>query len=96
MVSHFDPMIGADRPVAYSRVTLPVIQSGLTFRGPENARHTMQTWEQQIAEIVMKYAMKVDEDAKISAPLLIVPDTLFGEACVSGGIRTCAQPSSVQ
>ena len=56
----------------------------------------MQTWEQEVAEIEMKYAKKVDEDAKISTPLLIVPDTLFGEACVSGGIRTCAQPSSVQ
>ena len=44
----------------------------------------------------MKYAKKVNEDAKVSALLSIVPDTLFGEACVSGGIRTCAQPSSVQ
>ena len=30
MVSHFDPMIGADRSVAYSPVTFPVIQRMLT------------------------------------------------------------------
>ena len=40
----------------------------------------MQTWEQEVAEFEMKYAKKVDEDAKILALKSIMPETLFGGA----------------
>ena len=43
---HFDPRTGADRSVAYARVTHPVSQSGLTS-GPrtlQSARNIIQTW----------------------------------------------------
>ena len=46
MVSHFDPRTGADRSVAYARVTHPVSQSGLTPSGPktlQSARNIVQT-----------------------------------------------------
>ena len=52
MVSHFDPRTGADRSVAYARVTHPVSQSGLTSSRPktlQSARNVMQTWEQEVA-----------------------------------------------
>ena len=42
----------------------------------------MQTWEQEVAEFEMKYAKKVDEDAKILALKSIIPETMFGEAGV--------------
>ena len=45
----------------------------------------MQTWEQEVAEFEMKYAKKVDEDAKIMALKSIMPETLFGEAGVFRG-----------
>ena len=35
MVSHFVPRTGADRSVAYARVTHPVSQSGLTSARPK-------------------------------------------------------------
>ena len=45
----------------------------------------MQTWEQEVAELDMKYAQKVDEDAKILALNSIMPEILFGEAGVFRG-----------
>ena len=47
IVSHFDSRTGANRSVAYARVT--VSQSGLTPSRPkklQNAGNSMQTWEQ--------------------------------------------------
>ena len=83
MVSHFDPRTGADRSVAYARVTHLVTSSRL--RTLQSAGNIMQTWEQEVAKFEMKYAKKVDEDAKILALKSIVPETLFGEAGVFGG-----------
>ena len=57
MVSHFDPRMGADRSVAYARVTHPVSQSGLTSSRLEmlqSARNITQTWEQEVAEVENK------------------------------------------
>ena len=91
MVSHFDPRTGADRSVADARLTRPVSQYGLTPSGPktlQSTRNTMQTWEQEVAEFEMKYAKKVDEDAKILALKAIMPETLFGETGVFRG-RLC-------
>ena len=54
MVSLFDPRAGADRSVAYARVTHTVSQSGLTPRRPktlQSARNIMQTCEQEVAEM---------------------------------------------
>ena len=88
MVSHFDPRTGADRSVVYALVTHPVSQSGLTSTRPktlQNARNTMQTWEQEVAEFEMKYAKKDDEDAQILALKSIMPETVFGEAGVFRG-----------
>ena len=83
---HFDPRTGADRSVAYSRVTHPVSPSGITPTRPKTlqaSRTTMQAWEQEVAEFEIKYAKRVDEDAKILALKSIMPETLFGESrCV--------------
>ena len=49
MVIHFVPKICAQRSVAYSRVTHPVSQVGLTSTRPttlQNASNIMRTWEQ--------------------------------------------------
>ena len=51
----------------------------------QSARNIMQTWEQEVAQFEMKYAKKVDEDAKILALKSIMPDALFGEAGVLRG-----------
>ena len=48
-------------------------------------RHIMQTWGQEVAEFEMKFAEKIDEDAKILALKSAMPDTLFGEAGVFRG-----------
>ena len=88
MVSHFDPRTGADRSVAYSRVTHPVSPSGITPTKPktlQSSRTTMQAWEQEVAEFEIKYAKRVDEDAKILAPKSTMPETLFVEAGVFRG-----------
>ena len=88
MVSHFDPRTGADRSVAFLQVTHQVSHSGLTSARPktlQNARNIMQTWEEEVAEFEMKYAKKVDEDAKILALKSIMPETLFEEAGVFRG-----------
>ena len=88
MVSHFDPRTGADRSVVYSRVTHPVSPSGITPTRPKTlqaSRTTMQAWEQEVAEFKIKYAERVDEDAKILALKSIMPETLFGEAGVFRG-----------
>ena len=45
----------------------------------------MQAWEQEVAEIEIKYAKRVDEDEKILALKSIMPETLFGEAGVFRG-----------
>ena len=45
----------------------------------------MQAWEQEVAEFEIKYAERVDEDAKILPLKSIMPDTLFGEAGVFRG-----------
>ena len=86
--SHFDPRTGADRSVAYSRVTHPVSPSGITPTRPKTlqaSRTTMQAWEQEVAEFEIKYAKRVDEDANILALKSIMPETLFGEAVVFRG-----------
>ena len=49
------------------------------------SRTTMQAWEQELAEFEMRYAKRVDEDAKILAVKSIMPETLFGEAGVFRG-----------
>ena len=88
MVSHFDPRMGADRSVAYARVTHPLSQSGLTSARPntqQSARNTMQTWEQEVAELQKKDAKKVDEDVKTLALKSIMQETWFGEAGVFRG-----------
>ena len=88
MVSHFDPRKGADRSVACSRVTHPVSPSGLTPTRPKTlqaSRTTLQAWEQEVAEFEIKYAKRVDEEAKILALKSIMPETLFGEAGVFRG-----------
>ena len=85
---HFDPRTGADRSVAYSRVTRPVSPSGITPTRPKTlqaSRTTMHAWEQEVAEFEIKYAERVDEDAKILALQSIIPETLFGEAGVFRG-----------
>ena len=71
---------GADRSVAYSRVTHLVSPSGMTPTRPkalQAARTTMQSWTQEVAEFEIKYAKK---NAKILALKSIMPETLFGEA----------------
>ena len=45
----------------------------------------MQAWEQEVAEFEIKYAKRVDKDAKILALKSIMPETLFGEAGVFRG-----------
>ena len=45
----------------------------------------MQAWEQEVAEFEIRYAKRVDEDAKILAVKSIMPKTLFGEAGVFRG-----------
>ena len=45
----------------------------------------MHAWEQEVAEMEIKYAERVDEDAKILALQSIIPETLFGEAGVFRG-----------
>ena len=49
------------------------------------SRTTMQAWRQKVAEFEIKYAKRVDEDAKILALKSIMPETLFGEAGVFRG-----------
>ena len=88
MVSHFDPRTGADRSVAYARVTHSVSQSGVASsrsKTLQSARNNMLTWEQEVAEFELKCAKKVDENAKILALKSIMPDTFFGEAGVFRG-----------
>ena len=36
--------------------------------------HIVQTWEQEVAEFEMKFAEKVDEDAKILALKSVMPE----------------------
>ena len=89
MVRHFDPRTGADRSVAYARVTHPVSRIGLTssrLKTLQSARKVMQTWEQEVADFEMKYAQKVAEDVKILALKSILPETLFGEAGAFRGL----------
>ena len=62
--------------------------SGITPTRPKTlqaSRTTMQAWEQEVAEFEIKYAKRVDEDAKILALRSIMPETLFGEAGVFRG-----------
>ena len=47
MVSHFDPRTGADRSVAYARVTHPVSQSGVTSSRPK----TLQSARKHHADV---------------------------------------------
>ena len=88
MVSHFDPRTGADRSVAYSRVTHPVSPSGITPTRPKTlqaSRTTMQALDQEVAEFEIKYAKRVDEDAKILALKSIMPETLSVKQVYSEG-----------
>ena len=88
MVSHFDPRTGAERSVAYSRVTHPVSPSGITPTRPKTlqaSRTTMQAWEQEAAEFEIKHGKMVEEGAKILVLKSIMPETLFGEAGVFRG-----------
>ena len=78
----------ADKSAAYSRVTHPVRQSGLTCTGPrilQKARNSMQTCEQEVAEFEMQHAKKVHEVAKFMALKSITPETLFKKAGVFRG-----------
>ena len=62
-------------------------RSGLTSSRPktmQRTRNIMQTREQEVAAFEMKYAKKVDEDAKIWALKSLMPETLFGEASIVG------------
>ena len=74
MVSHFDPRTGADGLLHTPRP-----------RTLQSARTIMQTWEQEVAEFEMKYAKKVDEDAKILALKSIMHETFLGESGVFRG-----------
>ena len=81
-----DPRTGADRSVAYARVTRVVSQHRLTssrLKTLKSARNIMQTWEHEVAEFEMKLGKKVEEDAKILTLKSIMPETMFGEVCVS-------------
>ena len=76
---------GADRSVAHARAT----QTGQSDRTDilktqdaaecqnkalRSARNLAQTWEQEVAEFEMKFAEKVDEDAKILALKSMMPE----------------------
>ena len=83
MVSHVDPRMGADRSVAFSRVTHPVSPSGITPTWPKTlqaSRTTMQAWKRKWQNSKSSTPKRVDEDAKILALKSIMPETLFGEA----------------
>ena len=46
----------------------------------------MQMWEREVvAELEMKHAKKIDEDAKILALKSVMPEKMFGEAGVFRG-----------
>ena len=88
VVSHIDPSTGADRSVAFSRVTHPVNMRGLAStraRTLQSARTTMQAWEQEVGEVEVKFANRIDEDATTLALKSITLETLFGEAGVFRG-----------
>ena len=68
---------GADRSVAYDRLTHPVSQSGLTSSRPktlQSARNIMQTRGQEVGEFEMSYDEKMNEEAKILALKSIMPE----------------------
>ena len=78
LVHYYDPRTGADRSVAYGKVTQPVHSIGKA-KNLDTARVAMQAWERELASFELKYGRKIDEDAKILALKSLMPDTLFGD-----------------
>ena len=79
LTRHYDPRTGADRTVAYGRITNNVTDVFGQAKTLDQARTLFQKWENEVHAFELRFAKHIDEDAKMLAAKSLMPMTMFGQ-----------------